>query len=235
MTPTLSPRLQAVADLAIPDEPAADIGCDHAQLAAWWVESGMLPHAVASDVSAGPLTQARKNLAAAGVLTVDVRHGSGLSTLRPGEVATIAIAGMGGHLMVKLLHAHPEVVSATRRIILQPNTGWEHVRGWLAARRTTLEAELLTDDADHTYLTMAFAPGARGGRWDEADIVLGPLLRRERPPVFTTWVRARYAHLEGLSRRLSNELGAKHPRVREVTEELRRLDEAITQGCPPAG
>ena len=230
MSSTLSPRLQAVADSVIAGEPAADIGCDHAQLAAWWVASGTVPRAIASDVRPGPLAQARKNLEVAGITAVDVRLGSGLSTLVPGEVATVAMAGMGGHLMVDLLCAQANVVAGSRRIVLQPNTGWEHVRAWLADRHAVLDAESLTTDAGHTYLTLAFDPNRRGAPWSDADVVLGPRLRRERPPAFAHWARHQREHLEDLGRRLAAELGAEHPRVIEVADELRRLADALAQG-----
>ncbi|MCR9164489.1 MAG: tRNA (adenine(22)-N(1))-methyltransferase [Nannocystaceae bacterium] len=226
MSPTLSPRLRAVADLVIPEEAAADIGCDHAQLAAWWVASGTVPRAIASDVRPGPLAQARRSLDAAGLTGVEIRQGSGLATLRPAEVSTIAIAGMGGHLIVEILRAHPEIVGTARRVILQPNTAWEHVRRWLSDRHAVLDAESLTDDAGHTYLTVAFRPTARGGPWSEADIVLGPRLRRERPPALAAWVARRREHLETLAVRLASELGPGHPRVDEVKRELHRLDAA---------
>ncbi len=229
MSPTLSPRLQAVADLVIPGKPAADIGCDHAQLAAWWVVSGTVPRAVASDVRPGPLSQARKNLATAGLSGVDVRQGSGLSTLRPGEATTIAVAGMGGHLMLELLDEHPQVVSASSRVILQPNTGWEHVRAWLASRHAVLDAESLTNDGDHMYLTLAFDPNVRGASWTEADLVLGPRLRREWPPALEAWIGRRRTHLESLGERLALELGVQHPRVAEVKAELQHLDDAATR------
>jgi tRNA (adenine22-N1)-methyltransferase len=223
----LSARLQAVADLALPDLPAADIGCDHAQLAAWWVHSGRVPRAVASDLRPGPLAQARASLEALGIEGVDVRLGSGLSTLAPGEAATIALAGMGGQLMVSLLEACPDVVRSARRIILQPNTAWGDVRRHLAGHGIALQAETLTDDGGHLYLTLAFDPTARGATWTEADIVLGPLLRRARPPLMQRWITQRRAHLQTLRQQLEQRLGAEHPRIAELTAEAAVLERAV--------
>lgn len=218
----LSPRLQAIADLALPERPAADIGCDHAQLAAWWSTQAELPVVVASDIRPGPLRRARAQLEAVGA-AVDLRKGDGLTVLQPGEVATIAIAGMGGHLMLELLEASPEVVKTAARIILQPNTGWEDVRRHLAARSTPLDAETLTEDRGRLFLTLAFDPGARGPAWDEADIVLGPRLRRERPPAFMRWLAERRSHLSTLEAQLTTQFGASHPRVRALQVERQRL------------
>lgn len=222
----LSPRLRAVAELALRGLPAADIGCDHAQLAAWWTTSGHVPHAIASDVAEGPLQRARMQLAEAGVTEVELRQGSGLTTLRPGEVATIALAGMGGHLMVELLEASPAVLAETRRVILQPNTGWEDVRRFLAERSIPLEAETLTEEGGQVYLTLAFDPRRRDASWSEADIVLGPRLRRTRAPVFERWFASRCAHVGGLIEALGVTLGSDHARVVALHDELDRLQRA---------
>ncbi|MBV1860484.1 MAG: class I SAM-dependent methyltransferase [Nannocystaceae bacterium] len=226
MSPRLSGRLQAVADLVLRGQPAADIGCDHAQLAAALVRSGAVPHAIASDVRPGPLKHARTRLAK--LTAVEVRLGSGLSTLRPDEVATVAVAGMGGALMLELLEASPEILATTQRVILQPNTGWESVRRALAQRKIPLDAEVLTQDAGRLYLTMAFDPRARSGTWDEADIMLGPRLRRDRPTLFGRWVAHRREHLSRLRERLSTELGATHRRVTALEAEQEHLETALS-------
>lgn len=225
MSPRLSPRLQAVADLVLQGQPAADIGCDHAQLAGAWVRSGAVPRAIASDVRPRPLEHARIRLAK--FTAVEIRLGSGLSTLQPGEVATVAMAGMGGPLMLDLLEASPEILATTRRVILQPNTSWENVRRALAERNIPLDAEVLTEDAGRLYLTLAFDPGARSATWDEADIVLGPRLRRDRCELFARWVEHRRTHLGTLREQLTAELGAMHPRLAALEAERQRLETAL--------
>lgn len=222
----LSPRLQAVADLVIPGRPAADVGCDHAQLAAWWVNHDRVPRAIASDVVPGPLQRAHRQLAEAGVTSVEIRRGSGLTTLRPGEVATIALAGMGGGLMVELLRASPAVLEATARVILQPNTAWQDVRRFLADRSIPLQTETLIEDGGQVYLTLSFDPRARGPAWNEADIMLGPRLRRARPPAFERWFARRCEHVDDLLVRLAASLGPAHPRIAALRDERDRLQRA---------
>ncbi len=231
MSHKLSPRLQAVADLVLRGQPAADIGCDHAQLAGAWVRSGAVPRAIASDVRPGPLEHARARLA--NFAAVEIRLGSGLSTLGPGEVATIAMAGMGGGLMLELLEASPDVVATTQRVILQPNSSWENVRRALAERNIPLDAEVLTEEAGRLYLTLAFDPRANSASWDEADVVLGPHLRRDRSALFARWVEHRRTHLGSLRVRLTAELGATHPRLTALEAERQRLELALSLSTTP--
>ncbi len=222
MSPRLSIRLEAAASLVVPGRPMADIGCDHGQLAAALVHRRQVPRAIASDVRAGPLRGAASLVERLGV-DVELRRGSGLSTLEPGEVATIVIAGMGGPLMMKLLGESPQVLRSAQRVVLQPNTSWTDVRRALATRGWGLSAETLCEDAGHRYLTLAFDPRAHGASWTDADLLLGPIVGRDRPIEFQRWLQDEDLRLATLRDALSTRLGADHPRVQEVRDERRQL------------
>ena len=60
----LSPRLQMVADFVPPCACAADIGTDHGYLPVWLLQSGVIQSAIAADIHAGPLANARQSVAA---------------------------------------------------------------------------------------------------------------------------------------------------------------------------
>ncbi len=232
MIGTLSKRLRAVAAQVIPGQVVADVGCDHAQLAIELVASGRVPSAIASDVCLGPLQQARAQLSRSGVDRVELRHGHGLSSLRPGEATTIVLAGMGGGLMQKLLLDAPAVTGPARRLVLQPNTQWEATRRFVAEQRWTLEAETLQPEGGHTYLTLAIRPRPDGRVWSDADLLLGPLLRRRSDPAFEAWLDAEHHRLGTLIRSLSAALGSDHPRVCELRSQTQRLRTAASAPQP---
>ena len=80
----LGPRLAAIAELALPGLPLADIGTDHGRLPTALVLAGRVPWAVASDRAAPPLARARATIASAGAAErVRVRY---QTTLVSGEV-----------------------------------------------------------------------------------------------------------------------------------------------------
>ena len=85
MLPTLDARLAAAAELVRPGEPVADIGCDHGKLTAVLAASGNYPKVIGADLRPGPLEKARVTCAPYGD-KVQLRLGSGLSVLAPGEV-----------------------------------------------------------------------------------------------------------------------------------------------------
>ena len=81
----LDERLRAMAAYVVEGSRVADIGTDHAQLAIELIMSGRASRVIATDLNAGPLEAARKNIFAAGLDDrIDVRLGDGLTVLEAG-------------------------------------------------------------------------------------------------------------------------------------------------------
>ena len=193
MASALSVRLAALADLVTPGRPMADIGTDHAQLPSALVRAGTVPSAIGIDVHAAPLQAAAKTVAPG----VDLRHGNGLAPLRDGEVHTVVIAGMGGERIRTIVDAG--VPAGVARLVLQPNTDWAGVRGWIATRRLPLLDERIVAERDQFYLMLVVDPSpteAEAPSWDAADLELGPRLRRHPTDAWRAWVEATRARLE---------------------------------------
>ena len=196
---SLSARLEAIAARVLPGRPMADVGTDHALLPVALVRRGIVPKAIGIDVAPAPLARARP--VAAGVAGVELRLGDGLTPLKPGEVATVVVAGMGGARIVELLDAFEPLASLTR-LVLSPNTQWPRVRRFIAARELRLREEVLVEDRGHAYLVLSVDPSVReASPWDEDDLLLGPRLLRERPDAWQRWVRAEHARLDAARRR----------------------------------
>ncbi len=111
----------------------ADIGTDHGHLPVWCLENGIVPFAVLSDINEGPLEKAKLRIGRS-VMSEDcysLRLGSGLTVLKPGEAATVVIAGMGGELTSRLLSAEPSVTDSVERFVFQPRSRAGMLREWL--------------------------------------------------------------------------------------------------------
>ena len=75
-------RLNKLAEMVDPGSRLADIGTDHAYLPIKLVQEGKVAFAIASDVAAGPLQNAKTDIAEAGLgQQIETRLGSGLETL----------------------------------------------------------------------------------------------------------------------------------------------------------
>jgi len=221
----LSPRLAAVAAHVLPGEVLADIGTDHAYLPAHLVQAGRIPRAIAGDILPGPLEAARTTVAEAELGDrIELRLGSGLQVLTPGDAACASICGMGGPLITEILTAGP--LGELQRLILQPMAGEEHVRLWLMRNRWRLIAEELVEDSGRLYVVLVAEPGVM--TLSPGELLIGPFLRQTGGPLLQRYVRLQL----DLARRAiagagSSDRPEARERVAELGERIRLLEEVL--------
>lgn len=177
----------------------ADLCCDHASLAAALVASGRVPKAIAGDVAAAPLVAAAARIEQLGLGDrVELREGSGLSVLKPGEVGTVVIAGVGAPLAERLLSEGAGALPRVRRLIIQANHGFPKLgslRAHLDGLGWGIVDECVARDCGRLYVILVAEPG-RAGLGDEVDRELGPVLRRGGDPLFGAWVEHERARVK---------------------------------------
>lgn len=128
----LSKRLLAVADMVTEGNRLADVGTDHGYVPIYLVKHGRIPWAIAMDVNKGPLARAKKNIAMyAAAQYIETRLSDGVRELRPKEVDSIIIAGMGGGLVIKILTEGETTCRSVDEMILQPQSDIAKVRYYL--------------------------------------------------------------------------------------------------------
>ena len=158
----LSDRLMAVARMITPGLPVADIGCDHAYLPIYLVRENMAPFVVACDVNAG--------------------QGDGLSPLRPGEVKSVVLAGMGGKLMMRILSDGADVLEGVLEIIMEPQSEVSALRHYLQDNGFRIISENMVNDETKFYPVIKAVHGEMN--WDkEIYFRYGKILLREENPV----------------------------------------------------
>ncbi|WP_135229895.1 tRNA (adenine(22)-N(1))-methyltransferase TrmK [Deinococcus fonticola] len=141
MIPVLDARLAAVLKL-IRAATHADIGSDHAHLPIRLVQTGRVERCVVVELNPGPLGHARTNVALAGLSDrLEVRQGNGLSPLRPGEVESASMTGMGANTIQSILKAGGERLPPA--LVVQPNDSPRILREWAARSGFHLVAEAL--------------------------------------------------------------------------------------------
>lgn len=187
----LGDRLQALADFVPQGSRVADIGTDHGYLAVELVKSGKVKFVVASDKNAGPYEAAVRTVRENGLTDerISVRLGDGLKSLKPGEVDTVCIAGMGGTLMVEILEGSPEVVEKLETLVLQPQSAAADLRRWLYRKRWYIEDESLALDDGRIY---EIIKAKRGRRKMPEPLLLeiGPVLWQKKPPLLRHHIEA---------------------------------------------
>ena len=155
----LPPRLHLIAGWVPKGTRLADVGTDHAYLPNWLRLHGKIREAIASDLRPGPLERARNTGRLYGTDGIEYRLCSGLSGIRPSEVDTIVIAGMGGETILSILKAAPWTADGRHTLLLQPQTHEELVRQYLAENGFTITREALVRDRGTLYTVMEAKAG----------------------------------------------------------------------------
>ena len=153
----LDKRLEKIAELVSGKGIAADVGTDHAYLAAELVISGKCSRVIASDVKEGPLASAAKTVERYGISDkVQLVLSDGLAEVPLDGVTDVIIAGMGGETISDIIGAvdcgsyEPENV----RWILQPMTKPEYLRKMLYEYGMQITGEYAVEDSDKLYVVM---------------------------------------------------------------------------------
>ena len=119
------------------------------------VADGTCPKAYACEVNEGPLSRARDTIEKYSLSDkVEALMSDGLCALAELHVDDIAIAGMGGELIARIIEDAPWAVLEDIRFILQPMTKAEYLRGWLYENGFEIETETAAVDGRFVYPIM---------------------------------------------------------------------------------
>ncbi|HQQ41039.1 MAG TPA: class I SAM-dependent methyltransferase [Clostridia bacterium] len=154
-------RLACAMELLGGEKVVADIGCDHGRLSCALVQSGRAERCIAVDISQPSLKKAEQLAAQLGVFDrVETRLGDGLAPLTTGEADALAILGMGGTLMVRILEAPNTPLAGANLCVLQPMRAAEDIRRWLYERKYKVIDDRVVLDAGRYYQIFSVAPPA---------------------------------------------------------------------------
>lgn len=152
----LCARLKACADFVSNAQIVADIGTDHALLPIYLLRHGLSKGAIACDLRPGPLKSARANIRLYGLdQKISCRLSDGLDALKPEEIDTVIIAGLGGESIIKIIENSFLLEKDNNiKIILQPMSKLESLRLFLRENSLFINEEKLVLDRGHIYTVM---------------------------------------------------------------------------------
>ncbi|WP_366924181.1 class I SAM-dependent methyltransferase [Metallumcola ferriviriculae] len=218
----LSLRLSTIAAYIPSGSKVADIGTDHAYLPVYLVKQGICPGVIAADIHNAPFQSALRTVESFCLGDkISVRLGDGLKVLRPGEVETIVIAGMGGNTMEQIFSRAPEVIKDVRRLVLQPMTDTEKIREWLWANGWILLDEDLVAEDGKLYEFLVAEPG----REQPKDSLIGPRLIEKRHPLLTKLLEQKEKQLAGILAGVSKSTDSStRAQIGELQEQLEKIE-----------
>ncbi len=147
---SLDNRLTAAYELCREGKIAADVGCDHAQLACC-LAMNKSASVIASDIRQGPLDAAKRTVTQSGARNVRLILSDGLDKVDFAD--DVVICGMGGELIARIISGC-RFLSADTRFILQPMTKANYLRCWLCENGFEIIEEKTASDGGFLYTIM---------------------------------------------------------------------------------
>ena len=179
----LTPRLKMVADAVPESRVVCDIGTDHAYVPIYLIKNKICRKSIAADIRKGPLKAAQEN--------IKPRLSDGFCALSQFEAETAIIAGIGGETIAKIL----EKDIGVKNFVLQPQTAKAFLRLFLQQNGYLIKKEYLCREGEKMYVCI-FAVRGKMPPLSETEAQIGPVLIKERPPLFKEYVRYRKREID---------------------------------------
>ncbi len=155
----LTPRLSAALEMLRGYESVADIGCDHGRLTSALLQTGICEKVIATDISDPSLEKARNLLNRIGLADrVSFRCGDGLSVLKERECDAIAMLGMGGTLMCRILEDQRSKSIDVKAIVFQPMRAQDDIRRYLYTNCYHITEDRIVTDHGRYYQVFKAIP-----------------------------------------------------------------------------
>lgn len=195
----LSNRLKTIADLVQSNSIIADIGTDHGYIPIYLAQKGIIKHAYAMDINKGPLEKAKKNINKYNLdKIVETRLSNGLEKLSEGEADTIIIAGMGGKLISQILLANPNVVKASKRLILSPHSDVKEIRTRLHDLGFKIDKELMIKEEVKYYNIIEAIKDIKREQYTAEEYLYGKILIEKKHPLLKEYLQNKKKQLDHL-------------------------------------
>lgn len=184
----LSKRLETITKYVPKNSITADIGTDHGYIPVYLIKNGISKRVIGSDISPGSLEKIRDYVIETDTQNeIDIRLGDGIQVLKPYEVDTVVIAGMGGILMTDILEENRKLRDSFVRYVLQPMVGVKELREYLYNNGFKIVAEDLLFEEEKYYEVIVVEKGLeRKMEAIDFDISLG--LREKNHPVLRDYI-----------------------------------------------
>ncbi|WP_312906790.1 tRNA (adenine(22)-N(1))-methyltransferase [Tissierella praeacuta] len=216
----LSDRLLAIANLVPKNSIVGDIGTDHGYIPTYLIENKISKKVIGTDISKGSLEKIIEYVKGLGLEDkIDTRLGDGLEVIKPYEIDTLIIAGMGGLLIRDILEKHKETSDSIIDFILQPMVASKELRQYLINNNFEIIKEELVKE-ENKYYEIIYA---KKGKWfleKEIYYEISPILLHNKHPLLKEFVESKIV----ASRKIIKELeGMNTAKSKERYVELNRL------------
>ncbi len=175
---------------------ACDVGCDHAKLSVYLVQSGICEKVLACDINDGPVEKAKKAVRTRKFLDkslseyIEVVQNDGLKKFDNRHFDRVFILGMGGELISDIISNAPESIKYSKNtgFVLQAMTSEYDLRKYLCNNGYEIMDERLVEDKSRVYSVMLCRYDGKKRKMKEYEYHLGKANIKNREPLFETYL-----------------------------------------------
>ncbi|MBO4622720.1 MAG: tRNA (adenine(22)-N(1))-methyltransferase TrmK [Bacilli bacterium] len=195
-------RIEELSNYIAPYSVIADIGCDHGYLIKIAFDKGLIKKAYAVDNKTCPLENAKKNLSE--YRDIIYLLSSGLTDIGI-DTEVVAIAGMGGNLIVKILEDGFDKLKNVNRIIIEANRNTEIVREFAVNNNLKIVSEKIIEEDSMFYEIIVLEKGKM--ELNPKEIKYGPLLLKNKDEMFIKkWTNQLNIYINKKTNKLDEEI-----------------------------
>lgn len=171
----ISDRLKSLDKYIFSDDKIMDVGCDHAILDIYLVESGKLDKIYVCDVNENALQNGIDNIEkhelSSNIFPV---LSYGIEKIGELNVDTIVISGMGSKNIIDILNS-PNL-DRVYKLILQSNNNHNELRRFLVSKGFSIIDEEIVPDGKKTYINIVAVVDNHPKTYSDKEYEFGPIL-----------------------------------------------------------
>lgn len=215
-------RLKLIANLADKNSIVADIGTDHGIIPISLSKEEISKKIIAADISEKSLNKLCEKLELNPQIdNIDLRVGNGLSVLKPFEVDTIIISGMGGNLIEEIITDSMEIAKSANSIILGANNAVEQLRHFLHENGFKIVDEVDLYENEKYYQILKVKTGLEIYN-DDIDYEFGKILIEKKSENLLKFINEEINSMENIVSHLNNiESDSSKERLEELDDKLK--------------
>ena len=194
-----------------------DVGCDHALLDIYLIQTGIVNHVYVGDVNENALLNGKMNIEKYELqknITPILSYG--IEKISSLEVNTLIISGMGSKTIIEILSS-PNL-RKVYKLILQSNNNHGDLRRFLAKENFVIIREEIIKDGKKTYVNIVAMRSDREVSYTDKEYEFGPILIGNRNNL--SYFKSLYDNYENIA------IASKDD---EIREKLRYLEEIINE------
>lgn len=230
----LSKRLSMVASLLERGNVICDVGCDHAYLPIYLIDSGVFDKALALDINEGPLDKARDNIIKYNMESeIETRLSDGVRNLRTKETDALTICGMGGNVMIHIFDEGRDIIRDINQVIIQPQSEYMKLYDFLIRNGYSIDDEVATIDLDKFYFAWKIRYIGRNSQLLNAKLInLGfyysEVLSEKRDEIYRKYLVSYYNSIEKAMETMK--VNSPHnKRINILIKEMETIDKMLNQ------